>query len=86
VLPVDLGPKGGAPPLRLLATIADESAGTESPLPLFVIREKDGPGTELFFVKLDLPELEWGAYVLTFIVEDGADSRSARLTRVISVE
>lgn len=86
VLPVDPGTKNDAPRICLRAKITDESTGTESPLPLTVIKEKSRPGTRLFFVRLDLPELEWGAYVVTFVAEDGAGNRLSRLTRIISVE
>lgn len=72
--------------LRLTATLADESAGTELPVPLSVIAERGTRGGMVFFIRLDIPDLEWGAYLLTFVLEDGTSGRSARLQKVISIE
>jgi len=72
--------------LRLTAILADESAGTELSVPLSVIAEKGRRGGRVFFIRLDIPDLEWGAYILTFVLEDGTNGRSARLPKVISIE
>jgi hypothetical protein len=72
--------------LSLSASLTDESAGTESPIPLTILAEKEGKGAKTFFVRLDLPEVERGAYILALIVNDGASGLSSRVTKIISIE
>ncbi len=72
--------------LELAASLTDESAGTESPLPLTVLAEKEAKGAKTFFARIDIPEIEWGAYILALVVKDGASGLSARVTKVISIE
>jgi hypothetical protein len=77
---------GGSPDLALTATLTDESAGTESPIPLTIMAQREGKGVKTYFVKLDLPEVEWGAYVLALVMTDRLRGQSSRITQVISIE
>jgi hypothetical protein len=51
-----------------------------------IIAEKAGHGTKAFFVKLEIPEVEWGAYVLSLTVNDRASGLSSRFSQVFSIE
>lgn len=77
---------GDTSKLSLSASLTDESAGTESPIPLTVLAEKEGKGTKTFFVRLEIPEVEWGAYILGLVAMDRANGLSFRFTQVISIE
>jgi VWFA-related protein len=77
---------GDASRLKLSATLTDESAGTETPIPLAIIAEREGNGTKTFFVRLDIPELEWGAYVLSLIMNDDLRGLSSRVMTIMSIE
>lgn len=78
--------KGDTSTLSLSASLIDESAGTESPIPLTTLAEKGGKGTKAFFLRLEIPELEWGAYILSLTVADRASGLTFRVTKVISIE
>lgn len=77
---------GDTSKLSLSASLTDESAGTVSAIPLTVLAEKEGKGTKTFFVRLDIPEVEWGAYILGLVATDRARGLSSRVTQVISIE
>jgi len=77
---------GDTSKLALSASLTDESAGTESPIPLTVLAEKEGKGTKTFFVRLEIPEVEWGAYILGLSAMDRASGLSFRFTQVFSIE
>ena len=77
---------GDASKLSLSASLIDESAGTETKIPLTVLAEKEGKGTKAYFVRLEIPEVEWGAYILSLIVNDRVNGFSSRITKVLSIE
>lgn len=77
---------GDASTLSLSASLTDESAGTESPIPLTILMEKGGKGTKAFFLRLEIPEVEWGAHILSLTVTDRAKGLTFRVTKVISIE
>jgi VWFA-related protein len=72
--------------LSLSASLTDESAGTESEIPLAILAEKGGNGAKAFFLRLEIPEVEWGAYLLSLTVTDRSNNHTFRVTKVISIE
>jgi len=77
---------GDTSSLSLSASLTDEAAGTESLIPLTILAENEGKGTKAFFLKLEIPEVEWGAYILSLTVTDRASGLRFRVTKVISIE
>jgi hypothetical protein len=77
---------GDTSSLSLSASLTDEAAGTESLIPLTILVEKEGKGTKAFFLRLEVPEVEWGAYILSLTVTDRASGLRFRVTKVISIE
>ena len=77
---------GDSSNLSLSASLTDESAGTESEIPLAVLAEKEGTGIKAFLLRLEIPEVEWGAYVLTLTITDRSNNHTFRVTKVISIE
>ncbi len=77
---------GDTSTLSLSASLTDESVGAESPIPLTILTEKGGKGTKAFFLRLEIPEVEWGAYILSLTVTDRANGLTFRVTKVISIE
>lgn len=79
-------PGAVASKITLDASLTDESNGTVTALPLAILAEKGRQGGHTFFVKLEIPELEWGAYVLSLAAKDDTGGPLSRVSMVISIE
>jgi len=77
---------GDTPGLALSASLTEESAGTESPIPITILAEKEGKGARAFFMRLDIPKIGRGAHVLTLVATDRASGLLHRFNQALSIE
>jgi VWFA-related protein len=67
--------------LALRANLTSEANGAESAAPLTVIAEKPVKGVQAVFVRLEIPTVEPGRYVLTFWATDKMSGQVSRVAR-----
>ncbi len=69
----------------LTATLAGTGSGVEAVVPITVVSDRPRKGSRALLVKLDIPEMGPGRFVLTFVAADktsGLTSRAARTYRI----